>query len=245
MRVHFVIHEEFEGSGAFDNWVTERGYEATYTRAYQLEIVPQQVDVFDLLVVLGGSQSPSTTKDACAYFDAAAEINLIQKAIGCNIAVVGVCLGAQLIGEALGAKCEHSPHQEIGCFPISLTTQGQQHEKFKSFPSQAIVGHWHNDMPGLTSTSQVLATSQGCPRQIIQYSNLVYGFQCHLEFTKMSVESLIAYSLSEFQLYQDRPFIQTPEELGEYDFYKMNKLLFIFLDELMLDYRRSIHMDSF
>ncbi len=48
-----------------------------------------------------------------------------KKCIEANKAIIGVCLGAQLIGEALGAPYEHSPEKEIGSFPITLTEEGK------------------------------------------------------------------------------------------------------------------------
>lgn len=64
--------------------------------------------------------------------------------------MVGICLGSQLIGEALGAKVCQSPEKEIGHYPIALTEAGQQHPLFSHFGSPLTVGHWHNDMPWLT-----------------------------------------------------------------------------------------------
>ncbi len=52
-------------------------------------------------------------------------------------------------------------------------------------------------MPGLTDQATVLAESEGCPRQIVQYGNFVYGFQCHMEFTVEAVEGLIQHSQQE------------------------------------------------
>ena len=111
--------------------------------------------------------------------------------------ILGICLGAQLIGEALGASFEHSPNKEIGLFPITLTKDGQQDSHFSDFPKIFNVGHWHGDMPGLTNESKVLATSEGCPRQIIRYAPTIYGFQCHFEFTLEAIDGMIKNSAHE------------------------------------------------
>jgi GMP synthase-like glutamine amidotransferase len=109
MHMHFVIHEPFEAPGAFETWASNRGHSTDYSRVYAQGALPMLVDGIDLLVVMGGPQSPSTTMAECPHFDAVAEKTLIAKAISAGKAVVGVCLGSQLIGEALGAPCEHSP----------------------------------------------------------------------------------------------------------------------------------------
>lgn len=166
-----------------------------------------------MLVVLGGPQSPSTTKEECPHFDAAAERALIEKCVAAQKAVVGVCLGSQLIGEALGASYEHSPEKEIGKFPITLTSEGKANDKFAHFGDTLDVGHWHNDMPGLTENSKIMAYSEGCPRQIVEYSNLVYGFQCHMEFTLDVIELLIAASECELAALTGHRFVQQPDAL--------------------------------
>lgn len=94
MNVHFVVHEAFESPGAYETWVRERGHEASYSRVHAFDALPASVENIDLLVVLGGPQSPATSKEQCPHFDAAAECDLIVRAINANKAVVGVCLGA-------------------------------------------------------------------------------------------------------------------------------------------------------
>lgn len=232
MKVHFIVHESFEAPGAYETWVRERGYEASYSRVYANEALPGNADNIDLLVVLGGPQDPATTVAQCPHFDATAECRLINQAIEANKAVVGICLGSQLIGEALGAKFGHSPEKEIGKYPISLTADGKANGKVAHFGEVLEVGHWHNDMPGLTADAKVLAVSEGCPRQIIEYSELVYGFQCHMEFTSEVVELLIAASEAELVTLADRRFVQQPAALRANSWDEMNQKLFVFLDKL-------------
>lgn len=236
MKVHFVVHEAFESPGAYEAWVEERGYEASYSRVYEGPAFPD-VDNIDLLVVLGGPQSPATTREECPHFDAAAECALIARAVTAQKAVVGVCLGAQLLGEALGARFGHSPEKEIGKYPITLTEVGKGNDKVAHFGDVLEVGHWHNDMPGLTENARILAYSEGCPRQIIEYGPLVYGFQCHMEFTLDVVERLIAASESELATSTERRFVQQPAALRANDYGQMNQKLFGFLDKLVAQYR--------
>ena len=238
MNVHFVVHEAFESPGAYETWVESRGHQASYSRVYLYDELPQTLDDIDLLVVMGGPQGPSTTREECPHFDAAAECALIAKAVAANKPVVGVCLGAQLLGEALGAHCEHSPEPEIGSYPITLTAAGKADAKLAHFGDTLEVGHWHNDMPGLTTDAQVLAASEGCPRQIIRYGQGVYGFQCHMEFTREVVELLIKASADDLLKLADRRFVQQAEALRANDYDEMNQKLFGFLDALVLEHKR-------
>lgn len=236
MHMHFVIHEAFEAPGAFETWASDRGHSTGYSRVYAQGALPMSVNGIDLLVVLGGPQSPSTTTAECPHFDAVAEKALIAKAISAGKAVVGVCLGAQLIGEALGAPCERSPNKEIGKFPITLTKEGLGNHKFAHFGRSLEVGHWHNDMPGLTPDATLMAYSEGCPRQIVEYSKLVYGFQCHMEFNRDVVELLIAHSEGELATLVDHKYVQQPDVLRQNDYLQMNETLFAFLDKLAHEY---------
>jgi GMP synthase (glutamine-hydrolysing) len=235
MHVHFVVHESFEAPGAFDVWARERGFTAGFSRVYRHEPLPQTVDGIDLLIVMGGPQSPATTRQECPHFDAAAEQALIAKCVTANKAVIGVCLGAQLLGDALGASFDRSPEMEIGKFPIMLTPHGRANDKFSHFGETLEVGHWHNDMPGLTKDAKVIAYSEGCPRQIVEYGPFAYGFQCHMEFNRAVVELLIAES--DLVSLSKHRFVQQADALRANDYGIMNEKLFLFLDRLMADYR--------
>lgn len=233
MRIHFIMHESFEGPAAIQQWAVNRGYDISYSKLYQMEKLPDNIGQIDFLIVMGGPQSPATTMQDCSYFDAEEEINLIKEAIAKEKLVLGVCLGAQLIGEACGARFEHSPNKEIGIFPIHLTEEAKHDPIFAGFPETFPVGHWHGDMPGVSDKSVILAYSEGCPRQIVKYSPKVYGFQCHFEFNQEAIENMIQNSAHELERYKDLPYVQNAKELKKYDYNAMNQLLFNFLDQFV------------
>ncbi|MGC3978977.1 MAG: hypothetical protein QM751_12605 [Paludibacteraceae bacterium] len=70
MNIHFVIHERFEAPAAIEQWAINRHHQVTKTLVYQYQKLPKNVDDIDLLVIMGGPQSPDTTLDECPYFDA-------------------------------------------------------------------------------------------------------------------------------------------------------------------------------
>ena len=232
MHIHFIIHEHFEAPGAYEIWGKNRGCSMSYSRVYQGDPLPEDLESTDLLIIMGGPQSPATTLKECPWFDAQAEMRLIGRAIEAGKTVIGVCLGSQLIGEALGAAFCHSPEKEIGKFPVRLTDAGKANPLFKDFGHELNVGHWHNDMPGLTPQAKVLAYSEGCPRQIVQYGERVYGFQCHMELTPEVVELLIEHSPNDLRRAAEFRFVETAEKLRSHDYREMNQVLFSFLDKL-------------
>ena len=234
MKVHFVLHETFEVPGAYLKWARERGHQVTTTKVYESEVLPESVDEIDFLIVMGGPQSPDEDREAFPYYDPQAEIQLIQKAIKSDRYIVGVCLGAQLLSVAYGAEYEHSPEREIGVFPITLTEAGLEDEHVKVLGPTLITGHWHGDMPGLSEDAVVLATSQGCPRQIIRFSPKHYAFQAHLEFEPEAVDLLIAADGEDVleEQSQNLNFVQQPDVIRNYDYREMNAKLYAFLDSL-------------
>ena len=236
MRIHFIVHESFEAPGAYEAWARSRGHTVSCSRVYQGEPLPASAEGIDFLIIMGGPQSPATTQAECPHFDAAAEMSLIAKCVAAGRAVIGVCLGAQLIGEALGARVDHSPEKEIGKFPIMLTRDGLANEKFAHFGAKLDVGHWHNDMPGLTPAAKIIAYSEGCPRQIVEYSKRVYGFQCHMEFNAEVIELLIANADPALETLEQYRFVQQAVALRQNDYSDMNAKLLMFLDKLSEEY---------
>lgn len=230
MKLHIVIHESFESPAAIAVWAENKNHEVKYTRLFLDEKLPEDADAFDFLVVMGGPQSPETTLEECPHFDVEKEISLIKKAVEGGKAVFGVCLGAQLISEALGAKFDHSPHREIGVFELNLTDAGKSDPAFSEFPSKFSVGHWHGDMPGLTEDCEILAFSKGCPRQIIKYLPKVYGFQCHFEFTPEAIDGMIENCSHELETYKLLPYVQDALTLKNNSYTEMNGYLNKFLD---------------
>lgn len=235
MRIHIIQHEFFEAPGAYLQWAKERHHSISYSKVYLDEQMPISVENFDMLLVMGGPQSLHTNKEECPYFDFEEEVKLIQLCIKKSKYVIGVCLGAQLIGKAYGYDAERSPEKEIGNFPIYLNQDGMNDRNLAHFGKRLIVGHWHNDMPGLSEECRILATSEGCPRQIISYDPKVYGFQCHMEFTKESIQLLIDSEEDLQKKHTSNRFVQNSVELFSYDYSEMNKQLFQFLDNLVMN----------
>ena len=236
MKVHFIQQDSWVEPGEYLNWATRNGHSVTFTRCWRHEEIPREVRA-DLLVVLGGYQCPATTKEECDYFDSPAEQRLIRQYVEAGRAVIGVCLGAQLLGEALGARYAHSPEKEIGPVKARLTAAGRADPFLRAFPDSFDAGEWHNDMPGLTEQAVILAESDGCPRQIVRYGKYAYGFQTHMEFT----HDIIAAGLRDIggKLGASGPFVQTEQELLDYNYTEMNRLLSAFLDALTEDYAKT------
>jgi GMP synthase-like glutamine amidotransferase len=103
---------------------------------------------------------------------------------------LGICLGAQLIASAMGAKIFPSAFKEIGWFPIQGISS--INNSFFSFPPSVEVFHWHGETFDLPSGATLLARSKGCENQAIQLGKSVIGLQFHLETTPESAMELVS-----------------------------------------------------
>ncbi len=225
MRVHYILHADFEKLGVIDEWLVKNHCQVTGTHSYQQDVL-SDASQFDLLIVMGGPQSAVHIED---YPYLQKEVDLIQSAIQSNKAVLGICLGAQLIGIALGAKAEHSPHKEIGVFPVEQTSDAAQDPLFMHFPQQFAAMHWHGDMAGLPQGAVLLAKSAGCPHQAFRYGDRVYAFQYHMELTPNLVQKMVEHCREDLT---PDTYVQSPESLAQLNLTNTNNDMFRTLDYL-------------
>ena len=114
MRAHYLQHVEFEGLGSIEPWLKAAGYEITNTRLFESAKLPDLKKI-DLLIVMGG---PMSVNDEDDFPWLVSEKKFIREAINSGKPVLGICLGAQLIASATGARVYRNPIKEIGWFPI-------------------------------------------------------------------------------------------------------------------------------
>lgn len=225
MQIQLIQHAPFEKPGAIKNWALAKGYQPKTTHTYKGETLPNLSEI-DFLIILGGPQSARELDNYPYLRD---EIALIQQALNTKKPILGICLGAQLIGESLGAKTEPSPNKEIGVFPVQLTKEAEQDPIFGLFPPIFDAMHWHNDMPGLPAGSLLLAQSKGCPRQAIRYGDRVYALQFHMEMTEDLLQTMVEHGEDELQ---PGNYIQDATKLLAADFTELNKKMYRVLDYL-------------
>ena len=111
------------------------------------------------------------------------EIEILSRAIHEGRPVLGICLGAQLIAKAAGARVYRNPRKEIGWFEIRLTESGAADPLFAGVPPAETVFHWHGETFDLPPGAAWLASSDYCRHQAFRLGRAVYGLQFHLEVT--------------------------------------------------------------
>lgn len=224
MKILCITHADFETPGVIEQWALEKKYLFNIQRPYAGEVPSGD---FDCLIIMGGPQSPLNVDEAPYLLT---EIGFIKNAIVNNKKILGFCLGAQLIGEALGAKTCKSPEKEVGVYPITFTQHGKNDPLLQGLPTTIPVIHWHNDMPGLTKDSVILASSAGCPRQIIRYQENIYGFQCHLEITLEGIKTMIEVVPEDLT---PSKFTQTSNELMQQDYATIHRFMITILERFV------------
>lgn len=208
MRAHYLQHVPFEGLGSIESWLITAGYDVTRTALFETVAFPAVEDV-DLLIVMGG---PMSVNDEEIYPWLVAEKAFIRCAIELGRPVLGICLGAQLIASAFGARVYPNSEKEIGWFPV----QGISHDvpELFRFPSSVDVFHWHGETFDLPSGATLLARSEACNNQAFQIGDSVIGLQFHLETIPKSARDIVENCRNELISSQ---YVQTAEEILSVD----------------------------
>ena len=185
MHAHYFQHVPFEGLGNIEPRLRAEGFEVTATRFFASEALPDRSEI-DFLVVMGG---PMSVQDERRFPWLVTEKNFIRGVIECGKPVLGVCLGAQLIASALGARVYRNPAKEIGWFPVEGIPS--VNGRWFRFPLSMVVFHWHGETFDLPPGAVRLLKSDACENQAFQIGSSVIGLQFHLETTPQSAKALI------------------------------------------------------
>ena len=185
MRAHYLQHVPFESPGSIDRWLQSAGYQVTFTKLYESTSIPTP-NQLDLLIVLGG---PMSVNDEERYPWLRVEKQFIRHTIESGRAVLGICLGAQLIASALGESVYPNRRKEIGWFPVRGISP--EEESTFRFPPSVDVFHWHGDTFDLPERAVLLARSEACENQAFQFGSNVIGLQFHLEVTPESALAIV------------------------------------------------------
>lgn len=223
MKVAVLQHIQFETPGLIEAWIQQRQYEMKLYPLFQDGLVPTLHD-FDLLIVLGG---PMNIYDDYPWLKN--EKQLILSAIQANKAVLGICLGAQLIADQLQAPVTTNAEKEAGWFPVNRTQAIEGTELRHILPSQSLVFHWHGDTFALPDGALPLWYSEGCQNQGFIYNDRVIGIQFHFEMAEANVQSLLHHDGDYLQ--SGGRFVQSKAEILVQKIPSENKeILFKLLD---------------
>ncbi len=228
MNLHYIQHVPFEGPGSILEWADERNWNTANTMLYNNESLPD-IESFDVLVVMGG---PMGVHDEEQYPWLAQEKEFLQMVIDSGKPVLGICLGAQLLANCLGAHVQKNIVKEIGWFPVSLTPPGWDSPVFKGIPATFEAFHWHGDMFRIPEGGLHMANSEACPNQAFTWKDKVIGLQFHIETTRESLESIVRNCGDELRV--ESEYVQRPEVILDEsrDLSPMKNILFQLMDNI-------------
>src|ERR1700751_192423 len=195
-----VRHVLFEDLGILAPLLTERGYSIRY-----LDVGVDLVDAAilssaDLVIVLGG---PIGVYDTDRYPFLADERAAIGMRLALDKPTLGICLGAQLMAQALGAEVTATGRAEIGYSPLTLTDHGRA-SVLTSLESVPVL-HWHGDQFGIPTGASRLAETPGFPNQAFSIGARILGLQFHLEAEPMRIERWLIGHAHELAAHQVDP----------------------------------------
>jgi len=203
MRVHVLQHAPFEGLGSIAAWLEARQASITRTRFFEAHSLPSLNSV-DMVVIMGGPMS-ANDEDALPWL--IPEKRFIRDAVSRGIPTLGICLGAQLIASATGARIYRNKVKEIGWFPVRAVPTAAGSLRL---PRECMAFHWHGETFDLPEGAVHLARSEGCENQAFQLGRNVIGLQFHLETTRESVAALLGNCREDIA---PGPYIQSEEAL--------------------------------
>jgi GMP synthase-like glutamine amidotransferase len=201
MRIHYLQHVSFEDPAGIFDWAAARGVKIIGTRLFEDPRLPGRDD-FDGLLVMGG---PMNIYEHDRYGWLAAEKRLIADAIAAGRIVIGICLGAQLIADVLGARVQPNRWREIGWLPVRRSDGAVASRLAPVLPDRWDAFHWHGDAFDLPAGAVHLASSTACGNQAFVWQERVLALQFHLETTPQSARALIAHCGAEID---GGPFVQ-------------------------------------
>jgi GMP synthase (glutamine-hydrolysing) len=171
-----VRHVAFEDLGLLGPLVSARGYDVRYHDAGIDAFGADALVAPDLVIVLGG---PIGVYETDAYPFISGEIAAVAARLQAGKPTLGICLGAQMMAAALGARVAPGPVKEIGWAPLTLSEAGQK--SVLAPLGAAPVLHWHGDNCELPAGCQRLAATAHCPVQAFARTPSQLALQFHLE----------------------------------------------------------------
>ena len=173
-------HINIEGGGIIEEYLKSKGWKIDRRELQDGDSVPPKLD-YDTIIILGG---PMNVYEEDRYPFLKDEDKLIKEAIKKNIPTLGICLGAQLIAKAAGAKVTKNKVKEIGWYNVSLTDDGKKDSVIKGIGESFDVFQWHGDTFGIPENGTLLATAELCTNQALRVGKNIYGLQFHVEVTE-------------------------------------------------------------
>jgi GMP synthase (glutamine-hydrolysing) len=185
-RVSTIIairHVAFEDLGSFESVLRGRGHDIRYVEASMEDFSALPVTATEPLFILGG---PIGAYEEALYPFLNAELAFIAKRLAAKLPTFGICLGAQLMARALGARVYPAKAKELGWAPVSLTEAGRA-SALRALGDGPVL-HWHGDTFDLPDGATRLASTALCENQAFSFGKHAIALQFHVEADARGLE---------------------------------------------------------
>ena len=176
-QILVLQHEPGEGPGTLAQILLEGGADLRHVQVHRGDPVPRRIGEATGLVVLGGGMG---AYELDRYPHLRDELALIESALRGGRPILGICLGSQLLAQALGAQVARAPAPEIGWHEVVLHPEARADPLWARSPERFTAFHWHSDAFPLPAGGVRVASSAGCAVQAFRHG-LAFGIQFHPE----------------------------------------------------------------
>ncbi|MCX7991470.1 MAG: type 1 glutamine amidotransferase [Proteobacteria bacterium] len=172
---YVIKHVKEEGAGLF----TDKMNNMKIIMAESMDFPDIREE--DIVVIMGGPMGVYE-KDKYPFIEL--ELEFIRRCYKNGAKILGICLGAQMIAEALGGKVYKGHVKEIGWYEITHTNFAKKDKAFSVFPEKIMIFQWHQDTFTLPENAVRLAFNSNYENQAFTIEERVYGLQYHIEVTE-------------------------------------------------------------
>ncbi|MEJ5362726.1 MAG: type 1 glutamine amidotransferase [Spirochaetota bacterium] len=199
-----IQHVPFETPGYILDWAKAFEKDIFTVYGYQHSYFPE-IDSVEMLVIMGG---PMSVNDEREYPWLVSEKRFVEKVINKSKPVLGICLGAQLIADVLGARVYKNHTKEIGWLEVHSVPSENSFAKL--LPDTFMAFHWHGETFDIPADATHIASTDVCANQAFAINNRIVGLQFHLEITAQGVYDLVENCKDELK---ENGCIQSKDEI--------------------------------
>jgi GMP synthase-like glutamine amidotransferase len=210
VRVLSVTHGPSVPGGVFDEVVEAGGHDLERWSVPE-GAAPDRPEAYDAVMVFGGSAHPDQD-DRFAWLGD--EEEFLKDVLAEQVPVFGVCLGAQMLARAAGAKVGPASAPEVGWLDVELTPEGETDPVLGVLPRHAKVFQWHHYTFDLPSGGTELARSDVCP-QAFRLSQPAWGIQFHAEVTLRMVTAWASEDPDDLPMSTEALAARSEAEIGQ------------------------------